>query len=69
MADPEGAVMNMIDECDSCLRGEANGLGMEWPFKKSAQIFNKLWERRRRAKLLWRRQAAVKELGKEDIAC
>jgi hypothetical protein len=63
-------VMNLIDRFDSCLRGEANGLGMEWPFEKTAQIFSKLWERRRQAELLlWRRQAAVKELGKEDIAC
>ena len=59
----------MIDEFDSCLRGQANGLGMEWPLKKTAHIFSKLWERRRRAKLLWRQQAAVSELGKEAIAC
>jgi hypothetical protein len=74
MADPEGAdhfsvVMDMFDEFDSCLCSQANGLGMEWPFKTMAQFFSKLWERRRQAKLLWSRQAAADGLGKEDIAC
>jgi hypothetical protein len=50
MADPEGAddfsvVMDMFDEFDSFLRGQANGLGMEWPFDNMAQVFSKLWER------------------------
>jgi hypothetical protein len=47
MADPEGAdhfsvMMDMFDEFDSCLRSQANGLGIEWPFKNMAQIFSKL---------------------------
>ncbi len=59
----------MFDEFDSCLRGQAIGLGVEWPSKKTAHFFSKPWELRRQAKLLWRQQAAVNELGKEDIAC